>query len=248
MAGRKTLVLLAVVLSLASVPVKADALSDANDAVMAARAGRYEDAIRLFSAAINSDQLTLAGRAQAFSYRGISKATLGDDGGAKSDLDLSVALMSDYGADAYANRGFFELVQGDAATAASDLVKSAHLTLWPYNVLWLKLAREKAHLPDADDVSLSNNANKLALSDWPGPLLKFLGGEATRDEVRKTAGESDPSKRAERLCDADFYVAEADLAKGDTGEAKSGFMHAVESCSPAAFERMGAAAELMRLK
>src|SRR5580765_4608189 len=90
------------------------------DMVRAARDGKYDDAIRLFTNAINSDDLNLKSRAQAYAYRGIAKATTGDYDGATEDLNRSVALNSDYASDSYAYRGYFEMVQGDAQKASAD--------------------------------------------------------------------------------------------------------------------------------
>lgn len=227
---------------------QAGGIDDANAAVKAARDGKYEDAIRLFTSAINSDELNLAGRAQAYAYRGIAKATIGDYDAAAEDLNFSVALDSPYNADAYAFRGYIGLVTGgDAAKAAADLAKSASLKVWGYNALWLSLARMKAHVPDTDNVSLANNAMKL-MDQWPMPVIKFLLGQANVDEVRAAANTGDPAKLNERVCDADFYVAEYNLAHNDPGGAKPLFDHATQVCPFASFERMGAAAELMRLK
>lgn len=226
----------------------ASAIDDANSAVLAARSGKYDEAIRFFTKAVDSDELNLSGRAQAYAYRGIAKATTGDYDGAQEDLNYSVALQSDYSADAYAFRGYFELVQGDGAKAAADLAKSAAQKIWPYNVLWLSLAREKAHIPDTDNLSLQAHAARLDLAQWPGPVVKYLMGEATTDAVNMSAKQGDPAKENERVCDADFYVAERNLTRGDAAAAKPLLQHAVQICPFASFERMGATAELMRLK
>ena len=226
----------------------AGGIDDANAAVKAARDGKYEDAIQLFTSAINSDELNLAGRAQAYAYRGIAKATISDYDGAAEDLNFSVALDSPYNADAYAFRGYIGLVTGgDAAKAAADLAKSASLKVWGYNALWLSLARMRAHVPDTDNVSLANNAGKL-MDQWPMPVIKFLLGQVNVDQVRMAANEGDPARLNERVCDADFYVAEYNLAHGDAPGAKPLLDHATQVCPFASFERMGAAAELMRLK
>lgn len=225
----------------------ANAIDDANNAVRAARDGKYDEAIRLFSSAINSDELNLPGRAQAYAYRGIAKATTGDYDGAKEDLDFAVALQSDYSADALAFRGYFELVHGDSVQAAADLAKSAEQKIWPYNVLWLSLAREKANIPDIGDLSLRAHAARLNLTQWPGPVVKYLMGEATAEAINAAAREGDPARLNERVCDADFYVAERDLARGDGAVAKPLLQHAVQICPFASFERMGATAELMRM-
>ncbi len=245
----------------APVAAYADAVIDADNAVMAARSGQYEQAIDLFTRAINSDELSLKSRAQAFAYRGIAHATLGDYDAARLDLTSAVALDSDYNADAYAFRGYLELVTGDAARAAADLEKSVHLNMWPYNALWLHLARLNVHVPDTDDISLQKNMEKLAQQraarsaaaqprnmDWPRTVMQFYLGQRTVDDVLTGAKGGDPAGLAERMCDANFYVAEYRLVHGDTAAARPLFQQAEMSCPAAAFERMGATAELSRMK
>jgi lipoprotein NlpI len=226
----------------------AAAADDANAGVAAARAGKYDEAIEHFTSAINSDMLSLNGRAQAYAYRGIAKAATSDYDGAQEDLNFSVALDSPYNADALAFRGYFALVLGDGRKAANDLAKSASSKIWGYNALWLSLARSKAGVPDTDDLSLPNNAMKLDLAQWPGTVVKYLMGQAKREDVVAAANQGDPTKLTERVCDADFYIAEQDLIHNNPVAAKAGFQRAVEKCPFASFERMGATAELARLK
>jgi lipoprotein NlpI len=226
----------------------ASALEDANAAVMAARNGQYVEAIRLFTLVVNSDELNLAGRAQAYSYRGIAKATVADYDGAQDDLNRAVALDSPYNADAYAYRGYFEMVQGDAQKGAADLAKSASLKLWGYNVVWLSLARMRANVPDTDDNSLAKNAAKLDLAQWPGAVVKYLMGQGTPADLSAAAKQGDPAKLVERVCDADFYTAEYYLAHNGGAAAKPLLQSSAEKCPFASFERMGATAELARLK
>ena len=209
--GRAFLVMAALILS-ADV-VRAAGVEDANAAVLAARDGKYDDAIRLFTNAINGDNLNLKSRAQAYAYR-----------------------------------GYFALVLGDAQNASADLAKSAELKIWPYNALWLSLARMKANVPDNDAHSLAMNAAQFDLAQWPGAVVKFMMGQAKPEEVAAAANLGDPQKLVERVCDADFYIAEYDLTHNNEAAAKLGFQRAAEKCPFASFERMGATAELMRLK
>jgi lipoprotein NlpI len=231
---------------------------DANRAVAAARNGQYEEAIQLFTSAINSDELGTSNRAKAFSYRGIAKAAIGDYDGALLDFNSGIALDSDFNADAYAYRGYMRLVLGQATEAVEDLEKSAELLLWPYNALWLYVARLKAGVPDTGPRSLANNAITLsvrrnqdgstALERWPGALIKHMLGEATHEQVSASAQQGDPQRLAERVCDVDFYLAELHLARNEVSAARPLLERAAEKCPFASFERMGATAELMRLK
>src|SRR5882672_39174 len=168
--GRAFLALAALFLS--ADMVRAAGVEDANAAVLAARDGKYDDAIRLFTNAINSD----------------------------------------YAADSYAYRGYFALVQGDAQKASADLVKSAELKVWPYNALWLSLARMKANLPDDDAHALAQNATQFDLAQWPELAHGFMMGQAKREEFDAAANLGDPQKLDERRCDSVCYVAEYDPA------------------------------------
>src|SRR5258706_12410505 len=94
--GRAFLALAALFLS--ADMVRAAGVEDANAAVLAARDGKYDDAIRLFTNAINSDNLSLKSRAQAYAYRGIAKATTGDYDGWTEDPNRSVEVKSGYAA------------------------------------------------------------------------------------------------------------------------------------------------------
>jgi lipoprotein NlpI len=241
-------VLASAVLFLSADMVRAAGIEDANAAVVAARNGKYDDAIRLFTSAINSDELNLTGRAQAYAYRGIAKATMSDYDGAQEDLNFSVALDSPYNADALAYRGYMALVTGQPQKAAADLAKSASLKIWAYNALWLSLARMKAGVADSGNFSLANNAMMLNMGQWPGMVVKFLMGQAKPEEVAAAANAGDPARLVERVCDADFYVAEFDLAHGNAQAARPLLQRAADKCPFASFERMGATAELMRLK
>jgi lipoprotein NlpI len=88
----------------------------------------------------------------------------------------------------------------------------------------------------------------LDLKQWPGPVVKFLMGQAQTGEVAAAANEGDPAKLTERVCDVNFYIGEYDLSHNDAAAAKPLLQDAAGNCPFASFERMGATAELMRLK
>ena len=101
--GRVSFLALAALLA-ATVPALSTGVEDANNAVIAARSGQYEEAIRLFTSAINSDELNLKSRARP-AIAASPKATA-VIGGAVLDLNYAVALNSDYDGDAYGFRGY----------------------------------------------------------------------------------------------------------------------------------------------
>lgn len=234
----------ALLLVFAAVPARSAAVDDANAAVLAAKVGHYDDAVLLFSKALRSGELSDRGRAQALSYRGISRAAKGDYAAALEDLDSAVALNSAYGADAYSYRGFLKFALGRSAEGAADLDKGADLLIWPYNALWLYVARAKAGIADKGVHSLANNIAMLDVQQWPGPLLGFYQGGKTAAAVRTAAEAAEPATRASRVCDANFYIGEYELAQKNPGAAKPLLEAAAKDCPYSSFERVGATAEL----
>ena len=131
------------------------------------------------------------------------------------------------------------------------------MLIWPYNVLWLYVARLRSTTPDgahslANDVAILETQKAQtadsAITRWPGVVVKFMMGQAKAEEVRTAANAGDPSRLAERVCDADFYLAEVELAHDNVAAARPMLQNAADKCPFASFERMGATAELMRMK
>jgi tetratricopeptide (TPR) repeat protein len=83
---------------------------------------------------------------------------------------------------------------------------------------------------------------------WPLPIWLMLIGKTTPDLVHRAA-ENAPGayERRLRLCEADFYTAEFDLAKGAGDEARRLLQSAVEGCPIGAPEATFAKAALQRL-
>jgi lipoprotein NlpI len=84
------------------------------------------------------------------------------------------------------------------------------------------------------------------LSKWPGPLLGYLQGSVSEEDVLKAAA-ADPDTATAHLCDAKFFLGEMDLLVGEIDEARKSFNDAVSSCPKTQIEYFGAKAELGRL-
>lgn len=233
--------------TLSALPACADGMDDANEAVTAANRGDYANATQLFTQALESGDLEPAMEAQGLSYRGIAELTAGDVDAAERDLNAAVDRNTSYNADAYANRGYFAMVLGEPLQASADLVMSAELRVWPYNTMWLFLSRLKAHIADVGMYSLANNIQTFDAGKWPGPLLQYFLGRATRDNVIAEAARGTAETVTSRRCDADFYLTEYDLAHGKTTGAREAMQRAADHCPFGAFERLGARLELARL-
>jgi lipoprotein NlpI len=131
----------------------------------------------------------------------------------------------------------------DAVSAFSQLVQQRPTA--PYSVLWLALAQARAGLAYKTD--LAQNAGKLELDKWPGPLVKlFLDQMAMRDVVEAAA--ADRATLKNHMCEADFYNGEWNLLKGDAGAARPLLQSAMDNCPHEFIEHDAARAELQRLK
>jgi tetratricopeptide (TPR) repeat protein len=133
-------------------------------------------------------------------------------------------------------------------------------------VLWRHLARLHAAQPDAE---FEPDGRKLGVDlwqdtdfaappvrtdwrrrvSWPGPILALFAGKATPETVRRAA-EAAPGayERRRRICEADFYLAEYQLAKGAGGDARKLLQSAVDGCPAGVPEATFAKAELQRLE
>ncbi len=83
---------------------------------------------------------------------------------------------------------------------------------------------------------------------WPLPIWLLFVGKATPDAVHRAA-ENAPGayERRLRICEADFYTAEFDLAKGAPDDARRLLQSAIDGCPRGAPEATFAKAELRRL-
>ena len=223
------------------------AVEDANAGVLAMRAGNYDEAIRLFTSALDHGQFNAYGRGQAYSYRGLAHGGKGDLDAALADLDLAVDQGNDYARRAYSFRGILRMTAGRASEAAADLAKSLDYEFRPYAALWLYFARAEAGLADADMYSLSHNISEIDFERWPGPVLAFFLGRATGEDMTaaiETVQGGGSSER--RSCEAVFYTGYYYLMQGDAMRARSSLEWAARQCPPSV-ERIAALAELARL-
>lgn len=156
-------------------------------------------------------------------------------------------------AGAYYNRGLIRFPLGQFSEAAEDFARSLTLAgtntmytpLTPSWTIWLHIARGRAGQSDVDE--LNNNANKLDLSKWPGPVISLYLGRSTIQEVQHAARRGNAQSRCEQCCEADFYIGEHELIKKNIAAARSWLQHSVETCPAGHVARIAADAELKRL-
>jgi lipoprotein NlpI len=108
-----------------------------------------------------------------------------------------------------------------------------------YAMLWRHVAARRA--------GIAGNGGTLARrlsagpGDWPAPVLELMLGSRTVDATLAVA--ATPAQQ----CEAQFYVGEWKLLRGDKGGAVAAWQAAVDRCPKGFIEYKGSRAELRRL-
>ncbi len=230
--------------------------------------GQIEAAKAEFEAAIKRK----ASSATAFEQRGLLELfVLGDAAAAAEDLDTAVRNGIKYrDMMEFSNYSIRAVEQRfGAITTPLDTrpVLDSDVPFYPeiyWLLIWRQLARMHAAPPDAPvnasapEISADRwqNADIAGVPvrtplrrrlSWPLPIWLMFIGKATPDLVHRAA-ETAPGgyERRLRVCQADFYAAELDLAKGGRDAGRTLLQAALDGCPTAAPEAAFAKAELQR--
>jgi lipoprotein NlpI len=172
--------------------------------------------------------------------RGWARLSTGDKIGALGDFTKAIEIEPNLPR-LHLGRGIVAYVSGDDAQAVADfsaVIQAAQQA--PYAVLWLALA-QKRH-PVDDGGTLDSGLASLDLQQWPGPLVRFVRGEISADDLSTAASDPDPKTAGKQDCEVSFYAAALARIAGDAAAAKTGFEHALRVCSPENIEYHAAAA------
>ena len=145
----------------------------------------------------------------------------------------------------YANRGFTRFAAGDFAGAAADLSASQG-TFRPMPMCRCGVI---CHAPaSARRTPRSSSATQTVdRTAWPAPVLDLFLGQAKPDAVRAAAAEGDAAGRADRECEASFYLGEFALLDGRREDALGLLRQAGDQCPAGFTERAAARGEAARL-
>jgi tetratricopeptide (TPR) repeat protein len=135
--------------------------------------------------------------------------------------------------------GYVRFVQADYALAVDDLRRSIDLD--PYPMLFLFLARARSGESGAE-AELLDNARRLKDKAWPFPLVEFLTGQRSPEELLGVAGNPD------QTCEAHFYIGQWHLLRSAKDQAIKFLQGADQTCPRTFIERVVATAELRRLQ
>jgi lipoprotein NlpI len=140
---------------------------------------------------------------------------------------------------AHSNRGRAFFYVGNFKAAAKALLRATELDDDAYSALWRYLARE--HVGENGAAELAANAKRLKSNHWPYPVIEMYRGQRLPEEVLSAA--NSPEER----CEAQFYIGEWYLLRGDSVAAGVAFRDAAAMCPKNFNEYDGALAELKRL-
>lgn len=177
--------------------------------------------------------------------RGVELAVKGDYARAIADFDR--ALQLDPKADgAYFARGRTRFYASDFARAAADLETAFSARPNIYTALWLYLARVRGGDNDAD-VLLERDTRQLR-GGWPSVVVALYMGRTDIESVHIGAKAGDTAQQREMRCEADFYVAQSLIIKGERARAQNMLQAVQRACPKNLLEYEAAIAELRRLK
>lgn len=175
----------------------------------------------------------------AFYNRGSARSARGDLARASGDFDQAVWLDPKY-MEAYKSRGYTRFAAGQFDRAADDFRKAADLADNSYATIWSYLARARLGQDAAADLSAA--AARLSSKDWPAPVIEFLLGRRSADDMRAAAGS------AAEQCEAAFYLGEWQVLRHNAAEAIVALRSAADTCPKSFVEYASALAELKRLR
>jgi lipoprotein NlpI len=212
-----------------------------NRALSLSERGEHEGAIRDYAAAIKlapDDVRMYLGRAVEWTVTGDYKRALADY---EEVIRRQPRNMS-----GYFGRGRVRFYAGNFMQAASDFLRAHRLDASIYTALWLFLARKRADI--AGEQTLAQDAGTSGGAEWPEPVVALYLGKIAPEAVQKAAAHPDPMRQRDRRCEANFYVAEWHLTRGEREVASRLLTDARAGCPTSFMEHEGAVAELRRLQ
>jgi tetratricopeptide (TPR) repeat protein len=195
--------------------------------------GEHDRAIEDFDQAIRLAPKNAA----AYSSRGDAYVSKRDYDRAVQDYDQAIQLDATNSA-FYSSRGRAFFYVGNFEAAAESFLRATELDDDAYSVIWRYLARQ--HGGENGEAELAANAERLKSKDWPYPVIEMYLGQ------RLPAAALSAAHRPEDRCEAQFYIGEWYMFRGDRLAAGAAFRDATATCPKDFNEYAGALAELKR--
>jgi lipoprotein NlpI len=176
--------------------------------------------------------------------RGWALADKEDWAGATADFTDAIGI-DPYNPRLYVAQGVVAFLSGDDAHAVENFGRAIDIAQQgaPYAVIWMKLAVLRSHRDDGG--RLATGAAALDLTQWPGPILRFLNGDLSATDLATATG--DPALNPSQACEAAFYPGVAAMIAGKPEEAKTDLTEANATCADASIESAAAAIMLRKM-
>ncbi len=202
--------------------------------------GDFERAIADFDAAIALDP----GYAYAFFNRGNALGALGRHALAVGDYDTAIEI-DPTDLEVYNSRGNAKFYMGWFSSAAHDfryLLSTGEADL--HRAIWLYISLARSGEDGA--VELRAVADELDRVAWPRRVADLFLGRAEPAEVIAAAKAIDRTGERGHECEAQFYIGQHHLIRGEHAAAMRAFELALETGASTFVEFAGAKAELAR--
>jgi lipoprotein NlpI len=208
------------------------------------RSGSYEEAVTDYSHALALQP----DYAVALNNRALAYHEMGRDEAALSDYDQALQLgTTTYRT--YFGRGVLKFDEGNFRGAATDFLDSLRLNpSRVYSALWYYLATYRAGKPDASLLIRFAAEQGSEDRDWPRPVAGLYLGRTSPEQVRSAAESGGPTDQRDHYCEANFYIGELEIQKGNAEAAKNLFLMSQEHCPLDFYEYYTSKVELSRLK
>jgi len=182
--------------------------------------------------------------ASAYSGRAVEWMVKGEYARAAADFDTAIRL-DPKSANAFLGRGRVRFYSGDFQRAASDLDQAHKLEPNPYTALWTFLARKRG---GADAEEVLDRETRSSRGAWPATVIVLYLGRTDPASVIAASTHSDPKTQRHQRCEANFYVAQWHLLRGERERARPLLKEVQDTCPRNFMEYEGALAELRRLQ
>jgi lipoprotein NlpI len=177
-------------------------------------------------------------------------------GNAQADKREYAKAIADYGEalrfrpddpDILSARGILQFCLGNAKSALSDETRSFQMDPTDaYAALWLYLV-ELRNGKNAR-AELAKNSITFEMTEWPWPAVQLFLGKSSPAEVLAAANQAPPDDLKGQQCEANFFVGEYELLRGNRAAARTRFEATLATGLTTYYEYLAAETELTKLK
>ncbi len=184
----------------------------------------YDKAIADFTRAIEIDGFN----PQFYQDRAIAYLRAREFAKAETDLAMVLGLdRNNFGA--LREKGRIAFYQGDLSEAVNYFLQASRNVDAEgkvYSMLWVSIAAQRAGRPSPLTIQ---SPNETARGQWPVPVAELFTGASTPEKLLERAESDNPRTHLMLQCEAQFYLGEYYLMKGEKELARASFNAAVET-------------------